>query len=145
MPTIENTIQIAAAPSRILEALTTKEGMQGWWTTAVECNPEQRQATFRFARKSSDPMAVTFQLVSADDHGVVMKCIRDSNNPDWLGTTLAFTLAPGEGGKTRVDLSHAGYPAKNELYDQCVKGWAFFLGSLQKYIETGTGEPFQNS
>ena len=144
MHTIENTIQIAATPSRILEALTTKEGMQGWWTTDVECNEAKREATFRFARKTSEAMAVTFQLLSADEQGVVMKCIRDTNNPDWMGTTLAFKLATIAGGKTRVDLSHAGYPAKNELYDQCVKGWAFFLGSLQKYVETGTGEPFEN-
>jgi len=143
MHTIENTITIAATPSRVLQALTTKEGMQGWWTTDVECDADKRQATFRFARKASEAMAVTFQLESADERGVVMTCIRDTNNPDWKGTTLAFKLA-ADAGKTRVELSHAGYPAKNELYDQCVKGWAFFLGSLQKYVETGAGEPFQN-
>src|SRR5205814_3189987 len=28
-----------------------------------------------------------------------------------------------------------------ETYDACTKGWAFFLGSLKRYLETGLGEP----
>lgn len=136
---IENQIQIAATPNRIREALTTHQGQTGWWTTDVECDAERREATFRFARPTNT-MAVTFRLDGADEHRVAMTCIRETNNSDWLGTELVFELAPEAGG-TRVALVHAGYPAKNEVYDACTKGWAFFLGSLKSYVETGTGQP----
>jgi len=140
MHSIENTIQIATTSDHVLEALTTKTGIQGWWTRDVDCDSDKRQVTYRFVKPEGE-MAVTFQLVSSDASGLVMKCIQHKNNPDWLGTTLAFKLVP-DGAKTRVDLSHTGYPAKNELYDNCVKGWTHFLGSLRSYLETGTGEPF---
>jgi len=52
-----------------------------------------------------------------------------------------FRLAPTADGATRVDCIHSGYPAKNEVYAMCTKGWAFFMGSLQRYLETGKGEP----
>ncbi len=140
MHTIENTIQIAATPKSVLEALTTKTGIQGWWTPDVECDSDKREVTYRFVKPEGE-MAVTFQLVSSDETGLVMKCIRQKNNADWLGTTLAFKPVL-DGAKTRVELSHAGYPAKNDLYDNCVKGWGHFLGSLQRFVETGTGSPF---
>jgi len=141
MFTIENSIQISAPANRVLEALTTKAGIRGWWTTDVDCDLEAREATFRF-EKQAGVMAVTFRLDAADDKRVAMTCIRETNNADWLGTTLTFSLAPAAGG-TRVDLVHAGYPAKNDLYDMCTKGWAFYLGSLKRYLETGKGEPHE--
>jgi uncharacterized protein YndB with AHSA1/START domain len=139
MHTINNTIQINATPSTVQKALTTHEGMVGWWTTDCECNAEAREATFRF-RVDSGTKSVTFKMLSADETGVVMECIRATNNMDWLGTKLSFQLVAASGG-TRVELTHAGYPAKNELYDNCVKGWAYFLGSLKSYVETGKGTP----
>jgi uncharacterized protein YndB with AHSA1/START domain len=140
MYSIENHTEIQAPVSRVLAALTTKEGVKGWWTDDCDCNSETREATFRFA-KPQGTMAVTFKLDRADETGVVMTCIREQNNADWLNTRLEFKLR-GVGDKTRVDLLHSGYPAKNETYEMCTKGWAYFLASLASYVQTGTGTPY---
>jgi hypothetical protein len=71
-----------------------------------------------------------------------MTCVDVRDNPDWLGTELAITLTPIAGGKTRVDLVHAGYPSKNECYERSIEGWAYFLASLAQYATTGKGTPF---
>jgi uncharacterized protein YndB with AHSA1/START domain len=139
MYSIENQIEIQASPSRVLEALTTKEGIAGWWTQDVDCNSDTREATFRFA-KPQGLMAVTFKVERADESGVVMTCIREQHNADWLGTKLEFKLR-GAGAATRVVLLHAGYRAKNEVYEMCTKGWGYFLASLQSYLQTGKGTP----
>src|SRR5262249_54079207 len=107
-------------------------------TTDVDCDSAAREATFRFDRQGL--VEVTFHLDVAEADRVAMTCIRESNNADWLGTKLSFALVPA-GDATRVELVHAGYPATNDHYDLCVKGWAYFLGSLKRYVETGTGEP----
>ncbi len=39
-------------------------------------------------------------------------------NPDCLGTTFAIELSDTPA-RTRVHLLHAGYPAKNEVYERC--------------------------
>jgi uncharacterized protein YndB with AHSA1/START domain len=137
MHTIENSTLITTTPARVLTALTTKEGIRGWWTTDCDADCEKHEATFRFDKQDGET-ASTFRLDSADERGVAMTCIR--HDGDWLGTKLVFKLS-ADGDKTRVDLVHSGYPAKNELYEMCVKGWGFFLGSLKQYLETGKGEP----
>lgn len=139
MYSIENQIQIAATPARALVALTTSDGLRGWWTANTDCDVARREATFRFERQA-DTMAATFRIDRADERGVAMTCIREQNNADWLGTKLEFGLAAVDGG-TRVALVHSGYRAKNEVYDSCTKGWAYFLASLKSYLETGTGTP----
>ena len=139
MYSIETTIEIAAPLSTVLAAVTTTEGLRGWWTKDTQTSTAKREHTFRFA-KAGGGMAVTFRVDREDDRGIAMTCVAEENNSDWLGTKLEISLAPTASG-TRVQLVHAGYPAKNEVYAMCTKGWAFFLGSLQKYAQTGTGEP----
>jgi uncharacterized protein YndB with AHSA1/START domain len=134
---IETQIQIAVPPNRVLPALTTQDGVRGWWTTDVEVDADR--ATYRF-EKQAGPMAVTFRVENADERRVAMVCIGETNNADWLGTRIVFELVPAAGG-TRVELVHSGYRARNEVYEMCTKGWGFFLGSLKSYLETGKGEP----
>jgi uncharacterized protein YndB with AHSA1/START domain len=137
MYTIENQIEIDASAARILEALTTKAGIQGWWTKDTEI--DARTAVFRF-HKETGTREMRFEIAKRDAARIEMVCVAETNSADWLGTRLSFALAPA-GARTRVALEHAGYPAKNEVYEMCTKGWAFFLGSLKSYVETGKGEP----
>src|SRR5688572_22606700 len=137
MYTIENSTLISSTPARLLEALTTKDGIKGWWTNDVDCDAEKREATFRFDKNGGE-VASTFRLDTADDGCVVMTCTAASHG--WLHTTLVFRMQ-AQGNKTRVALVHAGYAAKDELYENCTKGWAYFLESLKQYAETGKGTP----
>jgi uncharacterized protein YndB with AHSA1/START domain len=141
MHEIKNSIEITASPARVLEALTTKAGILGWWT--VDADVGDREAAFRFD-KPNRPMEVNFAIERKVVSGVAMVCTRETNNADWLGTHLTFGLTETPKG-TRVDLLHAGYRAKNESYEMCTKGWAFYLGSLKSYLETGHGEPYQSA
>jgi uncharacterized protein YndB with AHSA1/START domain len=134
MHTIENTIEIAAPTHRIVEALTTEAGYRGWFTERATF--DGRHATFSFARPDGT-RTMTFRVDRSDAGGVAMTCTAEENNPAWRGTHLAITV---EGG--RVRLVHSGYPAKDEYYAQCVQGWAYFLPSLKRYVETGRGTPF---
>jgi uncharacterized protein YndB with AHSA1/START domain len=137
MYTIENTIEIAAPAHRIIEALTTEAGYRGWWTD--EATYDGKAARFPF-RNRDGARIVTFRVDQADARGVVMTCTAQEDNPDWLGTKLAISV---EGGHVR--LVHSGYPAKNETYERCVQGWAYFVTSLKSYVETGAGTPYKNA
>jgi uncharacterized protein YndB with AHSA1/START domain len=139
MYTIENHIDIHATPSTILDALTTKDGVAAFFTQ--DCDVSATEATYRFVKPDRD-REVTFRVDERTASQVAMTCVREVNNPDWLGTTVSFALAP-RGDVTRVSLVHAGYREKNENYEQCIAGWAHVLGSLKKLLETGAGEPFK--
>jgi uncharacterized protein YndB with AHSA1/START domain len=134
MHTIENTIEIAAPSHRIVEALTTQAGYRGWFTETATF--DGTHATFTFARPEITRV-VMFRVDHSDARGVAMTCTSEQNNPEWRGTKLAITV---EG--SRVRLVHSGYPEKDECYERCVQGWAYFLPSLKSYVETGRGTPY---
>src|SRR5450432_3799347 len=136
MYSIENSIEIAAPLATLRTALSTPGGFRAW--LAVDTRVDAAGCyTFWFG-----PRAVTLTLDRADDRGIAMTCVAVQDNPEWLGTVLAITLTSLAGGKTRVDLAHAGYPSKDECYERSVMGWAHFLSSLAQYATTGKGTPF---
>ncbi len=139
MFSIDTTIDIPAPLATVRTAITTLEGFRGWWTEDTEIDDATQEATFRFVK--TETMQSTFRIDRIDDRGIAMTCVREINSPDWRGTELVIEVEPAGDG-TRVHLVHSGYRTKNETYDMCTKGWAFFLGSLVKYVTTGTGEPF---
>lgn len=133
MHTIESTIEIPTPAHRIVEALTTQAGYRSWFTEATTF--DGTHVTFTFAMPAITRV-VTFRVDQRDARGIAMTCTSEQNNREWLGTQLAISVEDN-----RVRLVHAGFAEKNEYYDQCVKGWAYFLGSLKSYLETGVGTP----
>jgi uncharacterized protein YndB with AHSA1/START domain len=136
MYTIENSIEIAASLPTLRAAISTRDGFRRWLADDTQVDAAGRY-TFSFG-----PRAVTLTLDRADDLGVTMTCVGARDNAGWLGTELTITLTPTAGGKTRVDLTHAGYASKDEGYERSVQGWAYFMSSLAAYATTGKGTPF---
>ncbi|HVV81581.1 MAG TPA: SRPBCC domain-containing protein [Kofleriaceae bacterium] len=139
MFSIESGIRIATTPAAVVRAFTTVDGLRGWWSRDVTHAPARRELALRFD-KPTGPMAFTLRVEHAGDDGVELACVAESHNPDWLGTRLTVRLTP-DGDGTRVALVHAGYPARNEVYEMCSKGWPYFLESLKAYLEAGAGTP----
>jgi uncharacterized protein YndB with AHSA1/START domain len=138
MFTIDSTIDIAAPLASVRTAITTEAGYRAWW--AQDADFDGKQATFRFARPT-EPRSVTLRVDRCDESGIVMTCIANENNPEWMGTRLAIELREIATG-TQVRLVHSGYPARNEVYDRCNDAWQYFLRSLAGYMMTGTGQPY---
>jgi uncharacterized protein YndB with AHSA1/START domain len=130
---IDTTIEIAAPPSKILEALTTEAGYRAWLTETATY--DDTHAAFPFERADGTRL-VRFRIDHKDAHGIAMTCVAEQANPDWFGTELAFSI---EGNRVRV--VHSGYRTRNETYEQSIAGWTYFLGSLKSYVETGRGTP----
>jgi uncharacterized protein YndB with AHSA1/START domain len=137
MHSIENTIEIAATPDRVLAALTTTSGIRAWFTK--DSDIDATAARFRFVLEAG-VKEVRFAIDELAPARLAMTCTAETNNADWLGTKLVFALAPAGAG-TRVQLVHSGFAARNETYERTIQGWAFFVGSLKRYVETGIGEP----
>jgi uncharacterized protein YndB with AHSA1/START domain len=138
MYTIDRTIDIAAPLAPALAAVTTEAGFRGW--LAQDTDLDGDRVTFRFSLPTVS-RTVTLRIDRRDARGIELTCIAHENNPDWVGTRLAIDLAETATG-ARVHLAHAGYPAKNEVYERCTDAWEHFLGSLARYVTQGRGEPY---
>jgi len=129
-------VGINAPSSKVYSALSTLEGLSGWWTTDVSASSEMGgHAAFRF--KASNFVMEVFKQES--NARVAWRCL--SGPDEWIGSTLSFELNDGEE-ETIVLFRHQDWRNENEFLAQCSMKWAVFLLSLKSFVETGAGHPY---
>jgi hypothetical protein len=130
-------LTLAASADAVFDALTTVEGLAGWWTAVTGDGLTGGELTFSFG-----PAAQAVMRVDAAERGVGVRwtplsCVLE----DWVGTTLHFDIEPRAAGGTELRFRHAGL-AQLECFDECRTSWDHFIvTSLAAYVETGTGHP----
>ena len=124
-----------SSPDAVYEALTTLEGLSGWWTHDTTGDTETGGVLqFRFPSGGFD-MEVTDQKPS---ELVAWKVVEGP--PEWVGTTIDWHLRH-EGDHTIVLFRHQGWKQPVEFMHHCSTKWATYLMSLKSLIETGVGAP----
>ena len=64
-----------------------------------------------------------------------------ANRSEWTGTSISFGIAEKDG-RTQLNFTHVGLVPQSECYNDCFKGWNYFLHhSLLNFITTGKGQP----
>jgi uncharacterized protein YndB with AHSA1/START domain len=130
-------IPIDAPAARVVQALDTQEGIAGWWTPTVEfaggvgtvMRPSFAQAPAPFELSVDEVGGETIRWTSAG-----------AFPPHWAGTTITWRLTARDGG-TLVHFDHDGFPSDDGLFPSIALTWGQMMGSLKRYVETGTGSP----
>jgi uncharacterized protein YndB with AHSA1/START domain len=136
MADILHKLSIAAPRDRVYQALATREGLAGWWTTTTDGQSAPGETlSFRFNKHVTE-MKVEDLKPSAR---VVWRCTRAT--PEWEGTQVTFDLTE-EGGRTTLLFGQRGWAEAGDFYATCSTKWATFLLSLREFAETGKGRPF---
>jgi hypothetical protein len=134
MPDILHCVAVKSpSPAATYQALTTRDGLAGWWTTDTRCDGDVIR--FRFGdggfdikvREHDGARRVLWQVVGGPE--------------EWVGTTIGFELRQ-DGAYTTVLFKHEGWRAPVEFMHQCSTKWALFLMSLKALVETGKGAPW---
>jgi uncharacterized protein YndB with AHSA1/START domain len=135
MVDILHRIGVTASPDRVYAALTTLDGLAGWWTEDVTGDGDVGGVLrFRFAPGGFDMKVLETRPTTLVRWEVV-------DGPDeWIGTQVRFEVKP-EDGFTIVLFRHEGWKEPVEFMYHCSTKWATFLMSLKKLAETGKGEP----
>ena len=139
MVDILHKVGITAPASEVYAALTTIDGLAGWWTTDTVGTSDAvgGTVTFTFSRGTVD---VAVRILEADA-AVVWEVV--SGPEEWLGTTVSFELRQ-QGDWTIVLFSHEGWKEPVEFMHHCSTKWATFMLSLKQLVETGKGAPSPN-
>ena len=123
------------SPEAVYDALTTIEGLAGWWTDDTTGSADlDGVIAFRFPPGGFD-MAVR-ELVPA-------KAVRwevVDGPEEWVGTTIEWDLRQ-DGDYTIVMFRHVGWREPVEFMHHCSTKWATYLMSLKSLLETGEGAP----
>jgi uncharacterized protein YndB with AHSA1/START domain len=130
-------LTINAPLGTVFAAVSSVEGLSGWWTTDTSGSPEPGgQLRFTF----SDGVA----LMRVDDRAPALErwtCLGHSGQPEWANTTVTFQLTEVDPVVTRLRFTHDGLRPQLECYGHCSAGWTYLMRSLASYAETGTGHP----
>jgi uncharacterized protein YndB with AHSA1/START domain len=137
MKSINHRLMIAAHAKQVYAALTTEEGLSGWWSPETKAKPEVGTvATFAF----DDIIFKEMQIEELKPLRLV-KWLCLKGWPDWIGTTITFELEPHENG-TELIFHHDGWKEITPGFASCGYDWAMFLRSLKFLCETGKGFPY---
>ncbi|PXY27732.1 SRPBCC family protein [Prauserella muralis] len=136
MVDILHRVGITSPVAKVYEALTTVEGLSGWYTTGTHGKADQVGGVlqFRFGAGGFD-MKV---LDTVPGKRVLWEVI--DGPEEWIGTEVAWDLEQA-GDYTIVLFTHQGWKEPVEFMHHCSTKWAVFLMSLKSLLETGTGAP----
>jgi uncharacterized protein YndB with AHSA1/START domain len=123
-------VGIDASAAKVFDALTTVDGLSGWWTPTKGKANQGGEIDFKFCK---------MDVVAAEPGKLVhWKCV--GGPPEWLGTEVIFRLE-NKREQTFVLFSHAGWREPVEFMHHCSTKWGTFLLSLRDYVERGEGRP----
>jgi uncharacterized protein YndB with AHSA1/START domain len=138
MKTILHTVHIHAPPRDVFAALTTEAGVTGWWTTRAEVEPgEGRLIRFTFHGDFHPQMK---QTRLEDGRLVEWRCV--GGHPNWADNTFSFALREANGETSLRFVQQYAQELDDDTYGTYNFNWGYYLNSLKKLCETGTGMPF---
>ena len=124
-----------ASPTEVYEALTTVDGLAGWWTDRTTGDPEVGGTLeFRFI-----PGGFDMEVVETRPAEHVRWRVADGPE-EWIGTTIDWKLRQ-DGDYTIVLFTHRDWKEPGEFMHHCSTKWGQFLMSLKSLVETGVGQP----
>ncbi len=123
------------SPDLVYDALTTVDGLAGWWTDDTSGDPDVGGVLeFRFIPGGFD---IEVLDVVPSEH-VEWKVI--DGPEEWIGTTIDWDLHQ-DGDYTIVLFKHEGWKEPVEFMHHCSTKWGSYLMSLKSLVETGEGAP----
>jgi hypothetical protein len=116
----------------IHEALTTRQGLLGRNTSHVAGDGNVRS---EWILSYAGRPEFAWRVDQADDRRVIWTCTRGPR--DSVGTTAEYILTPLEDRRTRVFLTHAGWPHTGGNFTKCNTLWGGLLHHLKEFVESG--------
>ncbi len=131
-----------SSPEKVYQALTTGEGLRGWWTQDTQGEFKVGgMILFRFKLKDGEG-AIDMKVIELQSAKRVVWQVAGGPE-DWIGTKIIWELRQEEGW-TIVLFKHEGWKEAVEFMAHCSSKWATFILSLKALLETGKGSPNPN-
>jgi uncharacterized protein YndB with AHSA1/START domain len=141
MADIIHRIGIKKSAAQVYAALSTIEGLAGWWTKDTT-GTSTVGGSIVFTFKTLDGKLLgemAMDVLKLDPDKQVHWRVK-SGPPEWIGTDITFDLSSADG-MTILLFGHRNWRDPKEFMAHCSMKWAVFLLSLRDLVETGKGKP----
>jgi uncharacterized protein YndB with AHSA1/START domain len=138
---ITHRVGIKAPVIKVYEALSTVQGISGWWTQHTSGTSQiGKSISVHFHSPDGKVLgSMTMKVIELETSKKVHWKFLEGPD-EWIGTEVTFELKQ-EGDYTIVLFAHRNWKEEVEFTSHCSMKWAIFLVSLKELIETGTGKP----
>ena len=138
MVDILHRVGIKAPLEKVYQALATREGVAGWWTTDTQGESKvggMLKTLFTVDGKLLGGFDLEVLALEPNER-VLWRVVEGP--PEWIGTKIGFELRR-EGEYSIVLFKHDGWKEPVEFMHHCSTKWAIYLMSLKSLVETGKG------
>ncbi len=140
MPDIAMACNIDAEPDTVFRAISTSQGVQGWFTSEAEIGegegehhlltfPEMPAPWQLRVERTQSPRLLTLSVLAGP--------------PEWTDTRMTYEIVGRPEGGVVLNFDHNDF-ANVEGVRAWTIGWATKMLALRKYAETGEPDPFFN-
>ena len=126
---------VPAPPERVIEAVTTTDGIKGFWTSRAEV-PLEVGGTLELGFAIA-PLPFDLRLERSDQQSVVWRT--ETFPPHWVGTSIHWDVVACETGST-VGFRHEGF-SDDEEAGRVAYTWGQIMTRLVEYAETRKPNP----
>lgn len=131
---------IEAGADAVMQALTTGDGVESWWSSPVEGSPGEAGGRFTIAFPDV-PQPFEFAVERDGQRTVGWRTL--AFPPWWAGTTIRWRVDDrSDELASRMMFTHEGFDPANEVIPIITPAWAQIILRLKEYAETGTAHPF---
>lgn len=138
MAEMKHLILIEAAPAAVFNALTTSEGLRGWWTADSQAEPRAGGKTELGFHDRSTVFRMKIAEFKPSRH-LVWECVGDDE--EWTGTRLIWDLHE-EDGKTLLEFQHGNWKQQSRYFKTCNSTWGMLMYRLKDFVEGKSPGPY---
>ena len=132
MADVNQELPIQATRRQVFDAVSSPAGLDVWWTKTSTGAPVQgSEYQLGFGPEHQWRARVTHAVQDAEFELELTRA-----DADWTGTRVGFRLTD-QGGTTRLEFRHTGWPAANQHYRVSCHCWAMYLRLLRRHLEHG--------
>ena len=131
-------VHLSATPEAVYKALTTSNGIAGWW---AKSNKVWQENADEFLSVDFGQVKKLMGVQKTEPLSELAWHVLECTLHEWPGTRITFNITLTSRGESLLKLEHIGLNPQLECYESCSSGWEYFIASLKQYLETGKGTP----
>jgi uncharacterized protein YndB with AHSA1/START domain len=130
--------KIDADAETVFRAISTTEGVRGWFTATAEIG----EAVGELHRLTFPEVPAPWELrVDGVESPARLQLSVIVGPPQWEGTNMTYEILGQPDGGVILNFSHQGFATRDGVRDWTI-GWATKMLALKEYAVTGKPNPF---